>query len=212
MATPPFTVLVVCTANVHRSPLTAALLRHRLDERFGPRARRVRVLSAGTRAATGTPVDPTTARVVTELSGAPPPGGGSRPLDAGLVADADVVLALAREHRAAVVELVPAAQRRTYTLPELARIATSLTGPGTGRPGADPAAGWRALLAAAPALRGPTAPADPATDDVPDVHGRPLQEHRRTAERVGRDLDAVLDAVAQRSTGSGSGSTAVSGW
>ncbi|WP_432488089.1 arsenate reductase/protein-tyrosine-phosphatase family protein [Kineococcus sp. SYSU DK018] len=219
MSAAAFTVLVVCTANVHRSPMAAALLRHRLDERFGTRAARVRVGSAGTRALTGHGVDPTTARVLAEVTGTAPAGTAARQLDEHLVHEADAVLVMTREHRAAVVDLLPAAQRRTFTLPELARIAAALPRCGPGRADADPAAGWRALLAAAPALRGPTAPADPAADDVADVHLRPEAEHRSTAQRLAAAVEDVLDAVAappraaaQRSVSSGSASVAVSGW
>ncbi|WP_432494890.1 arsenate reductase/protein-tyrosine-phosphatase family protein [Kineococcus auxinigenes] len=214
-----FDVLVVCTANVSRSPLAAALLRHRLDERFGARASRVRVSSAGTRALAGQGVDPVTAQVLQEVTGSPPEGFAARQLEEALVHEADLVLTMTRRHRAAVVDVLPTAQRRTFTLPELARIAAALPRGGGGRADADPAAGWRALLAAAPAMRGPTAPADPAADDVPDVHRHPVAEHRSTARHLAAAVEDVLEAVAaparpaaQRSASNGSASVAVSGW
>ncbi|GAA4969836.1 hypothetical protein GCM10023225_10020 [Kineococcus glutinatus] len=178
------------------------------------------VTSAGTRALPGLPVDPVAAELLEEATGRPPGPSTARLLDARLVEDADLVVGMTREHRRAVLELVPAAQRRTFTLRELARIARELHRTGRVRGTADPAAALRALLAAAPPLRGPTAPADPAGDDEPDVHGLPAQEQRRTGRRLGTALDEVLAALApdparavpQALTRGGSGSADASGW
>ena len=51
----------------------------------------------------------------------------ARLLDESLIREADLVLGLAREHRRAVVELVPAATRKTFTLREFAHLAASVT-------------------------------------------------------------------------------------
>ncbi|GAB7192044.1 low molecular weight phosphatase family protein [Kineococcus sp. NUM-3379] len=191
-------VLVVCTANVCRSPLVAGLLRHRLDTTFGARARRVTVAGAGTHAVPGDVVDEPVLDVLAQVTGRPAQRTRARRLDADLVRGADLVLAMTRQHRSDVLALVPAAQRSVFTLLELARIARALTAPGlppgTGHRG-DPAAAWRALLAAAPALRGPTAPRDPAADDLADVHGLPAEHYERTARQVGAALDAVFAAL-----------------
>ena len=56
-----------------------------------------------------------------------PPAHVARQVDEQLIRDADLVLGLAREHRRAVVELVPAVTRRTFTLREFARLAASVT-------------------------------------------------------------------------------------
>ncbi|NAZ87545.1 arsenate reductase/protein-tyrosine-phosphatase family protein [Kineococcus indalonis] len=190
-----FTVLVVCTANVCRSPLAEAVLRRRLAERFGTRAAAVRVASAGTRALAGSAVDPVTAAVAARLGAPVPPRFAARQLDEALVRGAGAVLTMTRRHRAEVLDVLPVAQARTFTLLELARVATAL---GTAGP--------------------PTA--DPAEDDLPDVHRRPEQEHRRTALRVAGAVDAVLAALPvtparrapQRSARDGSASAEGSGW
>src|SRR3954469_23202305 len=96
-------VLVVCTANVSRSPLAARLLTSSLD---------VPVLSAGARAVPGLPACPSA------LAFPPPPVGdhGSVLLEAGQVRSASLVLGAAREHRSAAIALVPNVQRKAFTV------------------------------------------------------------------------------------------------
>ena len=192
-------VLVVCTANVCRSPLVAGLLRHRLDTTSGARARWITVTSAGTHAVPGDVVDAPVLDVLAQVTGRPAQRTHARRLDADLVRGADLVLAMTRQHRSDVLALVPAAQRSVFTLLELARIARALAASGTGATSTgrrgDPTAAWRALLAAAPALRGPTAPRDPAADDLADVHGLPAEHYERTARQVDAALDAVFAAL-----------------
>lgn len=114
----PFRVLCVCTGNVARSPAAERLLARAL----GPS---VRVTSAGTRALVGrglaTPMDVLVAR-----AGADPSDFGARDVTPAMLREADLVLALTREHRAQTVELAPATVRRTFTLREYARLLAEL--------------------------------------------------------------------------------------
>ncbi|WP_432544806.1 arsenate reductase/protein-tyrosine-phosphatase family protein [Kineococcus sp. SYSU DK002] len=187
-----FEVLVVCTANVSRSPMAAALLRHHLLERFGDRAATIRVTSAGTDAQPGRPTDPEVATVLTTLQRPAPAPGAARALDAQLLATADLVLTMTRDQRGQVITLVPPAQRRVFTVVELARICRHLGREGRLPAGGTPAAGLKALVAAAPAWRGPTAPRDPASDDVDDVHGARLDVQVKAARRLDEALAAVV--------------------
>ncbi|MEZ0493332.1 low molecular weight phosphatase family protein [Kineococcus sp. TBRC 1896] len=191
-----FEVLLVCTANVSRSPMAASLLRHHLLERFGERAATIRVASAGTAALAGVPVDRDVATVLRTL-GRPDLTGGdpARQLDAGLVRAADLVLTMTREQRGAVIALVPPAQRRVFTVLELARIARMLGAQGRLPASASPATGWKALVGAAPAWRGPTAPRDPAGDDVDDVHRAEPAVQVKAARRLDEALAAVVAVV-----------------
>ncbi|MFC8732578.1 low molecular weight phosphatase family protein [Luteimicrobium sp. NPDC057192] len=188
----PFRVLAVCTGNVCRSPAAERLL----DARLGPGAGVV-VASAGTRALSGAAMTPETAELLA-LHGADPAGFRARQLDAGLVARADLVLALSREHRAAVVDLVPGAVGRTFTLRELARILMTLPAPRRREGGAPSAARLRGLRDDARLHRG--APADPDEDDVADPYGRGASAYRRTFDEILPAVDvlvgAMFDAVA----------------
>src|SRR3954447_7159797 len=106
-------VLVVCTANVCRSPLAARLLSASLD---------VPVLSAGARAVPGLPACPASL----SFPSSPPADHASVPLEAGHVRSASLVLGAAREHRSAAIALVPNAQRKAFTLLQVARLAAFL--------------------------------------------------------------------------------------
>ena len=148
-------VLTVCTGNVCRSPAVERLLAAALGDPCV-------VGSAGTKAVVGAPVDPPMAGLLAD-AGVSAAGFASRPLTADLVRGAGLVLALTREHRAAVVKLVPAALRTTFTVRELARLLT--VADLTGLP-EDPAARLAELAVRARAARTlPGGRAQVASDD-----------------------------------------------
>jgi protein-tyrosine phosphatase len=176
-------VLVVCTANVCRSPLAARLLSVVLD---------VPVTSAGVRAVPGHPACPasaaftlTPARSLVSLPASPPfpgdhalRGDHARPgdqrsvlLEAGHVRSASLVLGAAREHRSAAIALVPNAQRKAFTLLQAARLAAFLQAEGVSAParltGEERLAWWVDEL---DAVRGDAPRVDAREDDLPDPH------------------------------------------
>jgi len=93
--------------------------------RAGIGSDRVQVSSAGVRAAVGAPVTPQTADQLLRR-GVDPAGFASRPLVDAMVRDADLVLTATRNHRSQVLERVPLALRRTFTLLEFAAIVAAL--------------------------------------------------------------------------------------
>lgn len=155
----PATILTVCTGNICRSPAVERLLAHALPE--------VRVTSAGVRAVVGAPVSPPMAALLVE-AGVRADGFAAQQLTEALVREADLVLALTRGHRSAIVDLVPSAVRRTFTLRELARFAAAVGGGAL--PATDVAERLRALVPLAAAQRG-RVQVDPADDDVVDPYG-----------------------------------------
>lgn len=176
----PLGVLLVCTANVCRSPAAEVLLRRAL----GPAAD-VRVTSAGLDARPGTPVDPTVLRLLGEHGSGP----GARQLTAALVAEADLVLTMTRDQRAALVSRHPAAVRRTSTLREFAALATLAADDGTVLPPA-PGEALAALRGLVPRLR-PRHTAGPG-DDVADPHGLGEAEYRAAVEAIGSAVTAIV--------------------
>ena len=114
-------VLVVCTGNVCRSPYIERRLRHELA------GTGIEVTSAGTRALVGHDMDPGT-RELLQRSGADV-DGFTRPAADGRprAPSADLVVAAAREHRAAAARLHPAAMGRTFTLRDLADLLSGVT-------------------------------------------------------------------------------------
>lgn len=185
-APPPATVLVVCTGNICRSPAIERLLAHAL----GPDAP-VRVTSAGTRAVVGAAISPPMADLVTD-AGADSTDFAARQLTAELIAGADLILTATRRHRAAVVDLVPAAVRRAFTVRELARFITEID--------LSPvhAAPWPervpTLVAAAAARRGQTR-THPADDDVIDPYGTDDATYRLSFAQLGPAVSTIAGAL-----------------
>lgn len=103
-------ILVVCSGNVCRSPLAAAILR----EQYGLDGLTVR--SAGTAAIPSHSMCER-ASAMTGSEGVPVIHR-ARVLTAQLVEDADLILVAAYEHRTAVARLRPSARRKTFTLKE----------------------------------------------------------------------------------------------
>src|SRR5712691_4180811 len=106
-------VLFVCTGNICRSPLAASLLERALKER----GLEVTVTSAGTGAWDGAPASEGAYLVALE-HGLDLSAHRARLLTRDLVQQADIILTMARHHRARVHEL--SGEGRTYVLGEYA--------------------------------------------------------------------------------------------
>lgn len=122
-------ILVVCAANVCRSPLGELLLRSELQALGG-----VRVESAGTRVRGEVPICD---EVAAHRSGTDWQAGVrdhcARPVTAQLLASAALVLAADSEVRADVVTLNPVMRKRTFTLREAAHLGAEFAPVHSGR-------------------------------------------------------------------------------
>lgn len=87
----------------------------------------IAVESAGTQALVGSPM-PQEAAALSDHYAGHPEEHAARQLTAEQVKAADLVLAMAAEHRSAVVRLVPRASRYTFTLREFAALLESAAG------------------------------------------------------------------------------------
>lgn len=186
----PARVLVVCTGNVCRSPLTERLLRAGLA---GRGVDDVEVHSAGTGALVGHTMTPQTSALLHRHAG-DDDGFVSRSLEAQMVAEADLVLALTRAHRGAIVSLHPRATRYSFTLRELARLLPLVDAV----PGSTAADRVRALPQLAAARRGFAAVQDPSLDDVIDPYRRSDAVYEQMVGEVVPAVEALLDVVAPR--------------
>lgn len=176
-----FSILMVCTANICRSPMAEHLLR----EALRTASMRVDVRSAGVRGWEGAEMDPAAAAELRRLGG-DPTGFLARNLIDAYSEAADLILTATLEHRVAVLEAVPSALRRTFTLREFAHLVTEVEAvrAETGSP--------RDLVRRAAAARGAARMSDYA---VPDPYGGSASTHRRTAEIIQSAVAASAEAI-----------------
>lgn len=178
------TLLVVCRANLIRSPVAAGLLRRALDARTD-----VEVVSAGLRAEPGLPADEDAIALAAQV-GVDLADHRSRPVTADLVAASALVVTMTEEQRSTLVRILPAAVPRTFTLLELVRLAGSGSGEGV------PLNGDLADVAALAHRRRPLELGPGAPEDVPDPVGRGPEELRAVVARLVRACDRLTGAAA----------------
>jgi protein-tyrosine phosphatase len=175
-------ILVLCTANVCRSPMAQAMLAGALAARGEP----ARVLSAGVAARPAVPVPGEVAAVLAGY-GLDAAGHRSSPVTGADLARADLILALAREHLRHAVVAVPEAWPRAFTLRELARRGTQA---GPRAPG-EPLGGWLARAhdgRSRLALLG-----DGEPDDVADPAGGRRADYERAAAEISAAVARIAD-------------------
>jgi protein-tyrosine phosphatase len=186
----PGRVLVVCTGNICRSPYLEHLLRDGLDRAWGPG--RVVVRSSGLRGLTGEPMFPPAAAQL-HARGLDADGFRARRLQAQEAQAADMVLAVTREHRAAVLRVAPTALRRTVTPAEVALAASDVS---AGDPATSDLSRHLRQVAATVVARRPQISSMSAADlDIDDPYGRPDEAYAVMAEQVGRVLPGLLEAL-----------------
>ena len=177
----PDGIVVLCTANVCRSPMAAALLARRLSG-LGAAAR---VRSAGMLRGG----DPPLPEVISVMAGygIDITGHRSRVACAADLDRASLVLAMARDNLRYAVVTEPGAWPRAFTLRELIRRGEQV-GP---RPPGEPFSGWLSRVHAGrerAALLG-----DSADDDVPDPAGGPLGAYADVAGLLDRSLTRLAE-------------------
>lgn len=191
-----FTILTVCTGNICRSPQAEQLLRSGfsdVSEQFAEWETPV-ISSAGTHALAGGAM-PVEAAALSREYGGIPDHHAARTLTPELIEQADLVLAMAREHRSAIVRLVPRANRKVFTLREFARIVTGLQeSPGTVTTADTDPTTW---LARAAQHRGYfTAPI--SDDDVIDPYRRSNAVYAESAAQIAPAVKQIVTALAPR--------------
>jgi protein-tyrosine phosphatase len=181
----PFEILVVCVGNVCRSPLAEGVLRLRFSELLADQGA-VTVGSAGVAAVVGSSMQEDAAAELRRLGGDPEPFE-ARQLNQRMALEADLVLAATRELRSRVLDEMPRALNRTFTIRELATLLTSDAFRES------PAASTKDLVSRAAAWRGSV---DVGSYDVPDPMGESKQVHHEVAELLDRDCSTIARIVA----------------
>jgi protein-tyrosine phosphatase len=174
-------VLLLCTANLCRSPTAATFLAHHLRQ-HGVEA----VVRSAGRGAAGL-ASPPQAIAALAGRGVDLAGHRSETTTSDLVRDADLVIGMAREHVRDAVALDPDAWSRAFTLKEVVR-----RGEATGSRRADEAVrSWAARVSAgrsATAMLGSS-----RADDIADPVGGPPKAYRRTLQ----ELDGLTARLAE---------------
>ena len=116
----------------------------------------------------------------------------SRQLTAGLVSEADLVLAATRQHRSDAVTLAPRALRFAFTLRELHRLLRDADLSGLPL---DPAERLRELVTVARGRRGFVLPTVDGDDDVSDPYGRSAQAYAATTRQIVPAVEFLVDAL-----------------
>jgi protein-tyrosine phosphatase len=181
-------ILVVCTGNICRSPMAEALLRAALVRRLGGDA--PPVSSAGVIGRAGGPAMEESVRAAAER-GVDISGHVVTRLGRAQVADADLIVAMAGEHRAEIARAMPEAAAKTFTLKELVRLLERL--PAVGGPFDLAEAARRADELRRSGFAGNT-----HDEDIVDPLGMPFESYRAVAW----ELDEWCDRLAAGLVGS----------
>ncbi|MDQ1137894.1 protein-tyrosine phosphatase [Microbacterium sp. SORGH_AS 1204] len=177
-------IVVVCTANMIRSPFIAGLIRSRVQTFTGCG---LEVESAGTAARPGIGAAPETIDLG-KTYGLDLSGHRTRRLDEGVLATGDTVLCAERAHRRVVLDLRPDLLSRVFTVREFARLLAH-------GPVRDAAGDWEGLVRAAGRARlsGRVMPEE--DDDVVDPVGRAQEVWTAFEREATQAVSAILAAV-----------------
>jgi protein-tyrosine phosphatase len=181
-----FAILAVCTGNICRSPMVEHLLRDALAA--APGSTPFEVSSAGVRGWDGAPMDPPAAAELRRLGGDPSAFRG-RSFSAILGERADLILTATADHRRLVLQEVPQALHRTFTLLEFAHLVSAVDG--VAKAAGEPPE----LVRRAAAHRG-AARID--AYDLGDPYGQPAAVHQRTAELAHAAVAEIASALTTR--------------
>lgn len=184
-----FSVLVVCHANLCRSPLVEHLLREESGRRDLPWS----VRSTGTHAVGGRPMHRHAERLLRHR-GHDVRDWTTRPLAVADLEAADLVLTATQAERETVSRLVPGTNERTHTLSQLAYLRSAVTT----RAEVSPAEFGPWLVETATEMRTRVQPLPPARRDLRDPMGRMYPAFLACATRVERSLQQILEPVPRR--------------
>ncbi len=112
------TIICVCTANMFRSPLAAAILQREIEQKDDPSEWIVR--SAGTWTMNGSPPPPITRQAADRLGLFGMESHRTTQLDESLLDECDLILVMESNHKEAIVSEFAKVKERVFLLSELA--------------------------------------------------------------------------------------------
>jgi protein-tyrosine phosphatase len=183
-------LLFVCTGNICRSPLAERLTASWAEQSLGAGAAAVHVMSAGTDALSGRPMDTRSSAALVAMGG-DPDGFVARTLHPAMAEQADLVLTMTRRQRRDAITSAPRALRHTFTLPEAADLLLSADLDGLAELPLRRRAGELAVRLNA---RRPWRRAQEG-DDVFDPIGQSAAVHKQVAARIARKIRPLADVL-----------------
>ncbi len=187
-----FNLLIVCHANLCRSPMAERLARRTFTERLGSSGSCLAVSSAGTHAEPDQPMHPLTAQTLLEL-GADTRGFSSRPVTSRLLLGADLILTAERQQRARCVAEAPSTVLRTFTLRQFGRLITVVDG--NRLVGRSPELRLAELTREMAIARSRLPSPSEADDNLADPVNQPLQAFRSCAAQIRHVLELMIDRI-----------------
>ncbi|MDR1394539.1 MAG: hypothetical protein LBJ62_11410 [Bifidobacteriaceae bacterium] len=179
----PLRILAVCRGNVSRSPAAEYLLRASLDQRFA-----LASAGIGARQVVGSGTDRWTAALLGKR-GIDVSPHQARQLNGAIIGQAELILTMEQSQRSWVLAENPAAVKRTFTLVEFARLAVAVRGQNPQsvsdmiRRAADSRAVYR--------------PVDEANDEIPDPHGRLIDDYRTAVSAIDQAVSVVVGELSR---------------
>lgn len=179
-------ILTICTGNICRSPFAARLLATKLDRK------QFRTASAGTSAMLGDPMQETMQQLAKKLGVEGTEKHRAHSVTAGVVAQADLILGMEREHRSEAARFQPSAARRSFTLLEFAHIVSYINDGQLQtlllQSGDTPTAAIEAVVR----MRGVVPRLNPdRLYDLQDPYGRSRQVYARSAQQIEQAVDRI---------------------
>ena len=183
-------IVFLCTGNICRSPMAEALFRDRLEEGYPHLAGEVEVLSAGIAAMEGNPASSHAVQAMDLLWGLDLERHRARPFTLHLAREADLVVAMAREHLLALERIFPPALARATTLRSVSAFKDAILG----RLGRDTATtaqdvarrlkGMMEVLSSVGAEAGFSAEMGHGSSDIMDPIGGSFSTYLEVAEQI----------------------------
>ncbi|MEE2528221.1 low molecular weight phosphatase family protein [Pseudarthrobacter sp. J75] len=183
-----FRILTVCTGNICRSPVAERLLQKGLNDLHPGK---FIISSAGTSALVGQPMQPLAEEIVNAYGG-DPSAFAARQITQSIVRDADLVLVLTMQHRAAVLKLAPSMLKKTFSVREFSRMLDHLISYEQHEQASDVVDLWRRLPAQAAAVRQETLAETDADNDVIDPFRRSPAIYRQMEDELIPALNSIV--------------------
>lgn len=177
-------VLFVCTGNVCRSPMGEYLLPRYFNDPS------ITADSAGTRGLFDHPIDPSSAKILSEL-GIDTTDFRSKSVTPQLATASDLILCFEIEQRQDIATIAPLASRKTFLLPDFANMCVYCAKEGYIE-GSTRQEKLESVIDNASLIR----PMLPAPMVIPDPHRREFAAFQKAYEQICQALRIITDATA----------------